>query len=69
MKYKILVGGVIGVPVTVVEYLNGGYHMRIVGNEYTLGISKGRGYLNNKRMYSRIFISLVLTDTPSQKIG
>ena len=24
MKYKILVGGAMGVPVTVVEYLNGG---------------------------------------------
>jgi len=28
----------------------------ILGNEYDLNISKGRGYINGKRMYSRIFI-------------
>lgn len=28
----------------------------IVGNEYTLGIDSGRGYVNGQRMYSRIFI-------------
>jgi len=28
----------------------------ILGNEYGLDISKGRGYINGKRMYSRIFI-------------
>lgn len=69
MRYKILANGVIGVPVTIVEYLNEAYHMKIVGNEYTLGISKGRGYVNKKRMYSRIFISFTLTDAPSQKTG
>lgn len=58
MKYKVLVGGVIGVPVTILEHLDGGYKIKIVGNEYTLNISKGRGYVNSKRMYSRIFISL-----------
>jgi len=28
----------------------------ILGNEVDLGIDKGRGYVNGKRMYSRIFI-------------
>ena len=28
----------------------------IVGNEYTLNIPTGRGYVEGKRMYSRIFI-------------
>ena len=28
----------------------------ILGNEYDLNIDKGRGYINGKRMYSRIFI-------------
>ena len=32
---------------------------RIVGNEYSLDIEKGRGYVNGKRMYSRIFIQRV----------
>lgn len=56
MKYKILVSGVIGVPVTVLEH-RGEY--KIIGNEYDLNISKGRGYINGKRMYSRIFIKLL----------
>lgn len=32
---------------------------RIVGNEYSLDIERGRGYVNGKRMYSRIFIQRV----------
>ena len=32
---------------------------KIVGNEYTLDIEKGRGYVNGKRMYSRIFIQKI----------
>ena len=32
---------------------------KIIGNEYSLDIEKGRGYVNGKRMYSRIFIQRV----------
>lgn len=31
----------------------------IVGNEYSLDIDKGRGYIKGKRMYSRLFIKRV----------
>ena len=47
--------GVIGVPVTFLDKYNPD-QFEIVGNEYSLGIDKGRGYVNGKRMYSRIFI-------------
>ena len=47
--------GVMGVPITFL----GQYcpeQFEIVGNEYSLEIEKGRGYVKGKRMYSRIFI-------------
>ena len=28
----------------------------IIGNEYDLNLSKGRGYVNGKRCYGRVFI-------------
>jgi hypothetical protein len=31
----------------------------MIGNEYTLNIDKGRGYVKGKRMYSRLFIRLI----------
>ena len=31
-------------------------YFEIIGNEYTENVEKGRGYINGKRMYSRIFI-------------
>lgn len=47
--------GVMGVPITFLDKYNP-EQFEIVGNEYTLNITKGRGYVNGKRMYSRIFI-------------
>jgi hypothetical protein len=47
--------GVIGVHVTFLNKYNTD-QFEIIGNEYTLGIEKGRGYVNGKRMYSRLFI-------------
>lgn len=47
--------GVMGVPITFMDKYNP-EQFEIVGNEYTLNIDKGRGYINGKRMYSRIFI-------------
>lgn len=47
--------GVMGVPITFIDKYNPN-QFQIVGNEYDLNIEKGRGYLNGKRMYSRIFI-------------
>jgi len=47
--------GVMGVPVTFLDKYNP-EQFEILGNEYDLDISKGRGYVNGKRMYSRIFI-------------
>lgn len=47
--------GLMGVPITFLDKFNPD-QFEIVGNEYTLGIEKGRGYINGKRMYSRIFI-------------
>ncbi|MGN1077910.1 MAG: adenine-specific methyltransferase EcoRI family protein [Candidatus Gallimonas sp.] len=44
-----------GVPVTFLVKHNP-EQFEIVGNEYTLNISRGRGYVKGKRMYSRIFI-------------
>lgn len=46
---------VMGVPISFIKYYSP-EQFDIIGNEYTLGISKGRGYINGKRMYSRIFI-------------
>lgn len=50
--------GVIGVPITFLDKYNP-EQFEIVGNEYELNISKGRGYINGKRMYSRIFIKKI----------
>ena len=47
--------GVMGVPITFLDKYNP-EQFEIVGNEYDLGIEKGRGYIKGKRMYSRIFI-------------
>ncbi len=47
--------GVMGVPITFMDkYCPEQFD--IVGNEYSLNIEKGRGYVKGKRMYSRIFI-------------
>ena len=47
--------GVMGVPVSFLEKYNP-EQFEIIGNEYDLKLDKGRGYINGKRMYSRIFI-------------
>lgn len=47
--------GVMGVPITFMDKFCPD-QFEIVGNEYDLDIEKGRGYVNGKRMYSRIFI-------------
>ena len=47
--------GIMGVPITFIDKYNP-EQFEIVGNEDSLGIPKGRGYVNGKRMYSRIFI-------------
>jgi hypothetical protein len=44
-----------GVPITFLDKYNP-EQFEILGNEYDLNIEKGRGYVNDKRMYSRIFI-------------
>lgn len=51
MDYK----GAIGVPITFMDKYNP-EQFEILGNEYDLNIEKGRGYINGKRMYGRIFI-------------
>ena len=47
--------GVIGVPITFLDKYNP-EQFEIIGNEYSIDIPLGRGYINGKRMYSRIFI-------------
>lgn len=47
--------GIIGVPITFLDKWNPD-QFEIVGNEYSLGIEKGRGYIKGNRIYSRIFI-------------
>lgn len=47
--------GAIGVPITFLNKYNP-EQFEILGNEYDLNIDKGRGYINGKRMYSRLFI-------------
>ena len=47
--------GVMGVPITFMDKYNP-EQFEIVGNEESLAIPKGRGYVNGKRLYSRIFI-------------
>lgn len=46
---------IMGVPVTFLDKYNPD-QFEIIGNEYSLNIQKGRGYINGKRIYSRIFI-------------
>jgi hypothetical protein len=43
------------VPITVLDKYNPEQYENF-GNEYDLEIEKGRGYVNGKRLYSRIFI-------------
>ena len=47
--------GIMGVPITFLDKYNP-EQFEIIGNEYDLNIDKGRGYVDGKRMYSRIFI-------------
>lgn len=47
--------GVMGVPISFLDKYNP-EQFEILGNEYDLNIDKGRGYINGKRMYSRLFI-------------
>ena len=47
--------GVMGVPISFLDKYCP-EQFEIVGNEYTLNIESGRGYVNGKRKYSRIFI-------------
>ena len=47
--------GLMGVPITYLDYFNPAQFI-LIGNEYSLNISGGRGYINGQRMYSRIFI-------------
>ena len=51
--------GIIGVPITFLDKHNP-EQFRIIGNEYSLAIDKGRGYVQGKRMYSRLFINRLL---------
>ena len=44
-----------GVPVTFLDKFNPD-QFEIIGNEYSLNIPRGRGYVNGKRKYSRIFV-------------
>jgi len=47
--------GIMGVPTTFLAKLNP-QQFEIVGNEYTFKLSKGRGYIDGKRKYARMFI-------------
>lgn len=47
--------GVMGVPITFLDKYNP-EQFEIVGNEYSLNIESGRGYVGGKRLYSRVFI-------------
>jgi hypothetical protein len=49
--------GVMGVPITFLDRYCP-EQFEIIGNEYSLNIDKGRGYVNGRRMYSRIFIKM-----------
>ena len=52
--------GVMGVPISFLEKHNPD-QFEIVGNEYSLNLSKGRAYLQGKRMFARIFIRRKVT--------
>ena len=47
--------GVMGVPITFLDKYNP-EQFEIIGNEYSLSISGGRGYVGGNRMYSRVFV-------------
>ena len=47
--------GAMGVPITFLDKYNP-EQFEILGNEKMLGIKKGRGYINGKRLYARVFI-------------
>ena len=47
--------GVMGVPISFLDKYNP-KQFQIIGNELSLNIDRGRGYVSGKRMYSRIFI-------------
>ena len=47
--------GLMGVPITFLDKFNPD-QFEIVGNEDTLGIPKGRGYVAGRRMYGRILV-------------
>ena len=49
--------GAMGVPISFLDKYNP-EQFEILGNEYDLDILKGRGYINGKRMYGRIFVRL-----------
>ena len=46
---------IMGVPITKHDWYNP-KQFELIGNEYTLNIVGGRGYVNGQRKYSRIFI-------------
>lgn len=50
--------GIMGVPITFLDKYSPD-QFEIIGNEYDLNIDGGRGYVNGKRMYSRIFIKRI----------
>ena len=50
--------GVMGVPISFLNKYNPN-QFQIIGNEYSLNIDRGRGYVSGKRMYSRIFIKKI----------
>ena len=58
--------GMMGVPITFLDKYNP-EQFEIMGNELDLNIEKGRGYINGKRMYSRIFIRR--RQRPSDVVG
>jgi hypothetical protein len=47
--------GAMGVPITFLDKYNP-EQFEILGNELSLNIDKGRGYVNGRRLYGRIFI-------------
>jgi hypothetical protein len=50
--------GAMGVPISFMKKYNPN-QFEIIGNEYSLNIDRGRGYVAGKRMYSRIFIKKI----------
>ena len=50
--------GIMGVPISFVDKYCP-EQFKIIGNEYTLKIENGRGYINGKRKYGRIFIQKI----------